>query len=62
MPEMLTIKQTLQKINEQMPNSNIRDCTLRAWIREKKFHYVKAGKKILISWASLVAFLGGSEA
>ena len=62
MPEMLTIKQTLQKIREEYPETNIKDCTIRAWMREGRFHYVTAGKKALISWNSLVSFLSGTGA
>lgn len=61
MPEMLTIKQTLEKIKKDYPETNIKECTLRAWLKERKFHYVTAGKKALISWKSLVAFLSGAE-
>jgi len=62
MPEMLTVKQTVEKIKKTYPETNIKECTLRAWLREGKFHYVQAGKKALISWASLVSFLTGEGA
>lgn len=62
MPEMLTVDQTVKKIKEQFPNSPIGENTLRKWLKDKNFHYVTVGRKILISWASLVAYLTGEGA
>lgn len=59
MPEMLTIKQTLEKIKEEYPETIIGEHALRGWIKEKKFHFVKTGVKFLISWQSFTAFLCG---
>lgn len=59
MPEMLTVDQTVNRIKEQFPHSPIGENTLRKWLKDRKFHYVTVGRKILISWASLVSFLTG---
>lgn len=62
MPEMLTVAQTVEKIKEQFPNSPICEFALRKWLKNKDIHYVTVGRKILISWASLVSFLTGEGA
>lgn len=62
MPEMLTVEQTITRIKEQFPNSPIGEHTIRKWLKNKNFHYVTVGRKILISWASLVSFLTGEGA
>lgn len=62
MPEMLTVEQTVKRIKEQFPNSPIGENTLRKWLKGNNFHFVTVGRKILISWASLVAFLTGEGA
>lgn len=62
MPEMLTVDQTVQRIKEQYPNSPIGENTLRKWLKANSFHYVTVGRRILISWASLVSFLTGEGA
>ena len=61
MPEMLTIKQAAQRLKASQPNTPICEVTLRRWQKERKFHSVTAGRKILISWPSLLAFLNGGE-
>ena len=62
MPEMLTVEQTIKKIREQQPNSPIGEKTLRKWVKSNDIHYVTVGRRILISWASLVSFLTGEGA
>lgn len=62
MPEMLTIDQTIKRIKEEQPNSPIGEKTLRTWVKQKAIHSVSVGRRILISWASLVSFLTGEGA
>lgn len=62
MPEMLTIKQAVQKIKDNFPNSPIKEYAIRQWVKEKKFRVVIAGNKALIDWASFVSFLSGTGA
>lgn len=62
MPEMLTIKQTADKLKGLYPNTPISEYALRAWQKDQKFHSVTAGRKILISWESLMCFLNGEGA
>lgn len=59
MPEMLTITQTVERIKRRYPASTIGAATLRTWQKEGRFHSVQAGRRILISWSSLVDFLSG---
>lgn len=61
MPEMLTIKQAAERLKNAQPDVPICEVTLRRWQKEHKFHSVMAGRKILISWSSLLAFLNGGE-
>ena len=61
MPEMLTIAQALEKLKAMQPNTPICARALRVWEKEGRFYSVRIGRKILISWASLVAFLGGES-
>ncbi len=61
MPEMLTIKQTVERLKQSNPETPISEHTLRIWQKEKRFHSVTVGRKILVSWRSLVAFLSGER-
>lgn len=61
MPEMLTIAQAAAKLKSTYPDTTISEKTLRKWQAEKRFHYVMAGRRILISWNSLVSFLSGDK-
>ena len=61
MPEMLNIKQAIQKLKNIYPNSPICEFSLRRWEKERRFHSVRCGRKILIWWESLIAFLNGEE-
>ena len=61
MPEMLTIDQTVERLKNLYPDTPIGERTIRTWQKEKAFHSVTIGRKILISWASLVAFLSGEK-
>lgn len=61
MPEMLTIKQAADKLKRTYPHTPISEPSLRRWQKEKRFHSVTIGRKILISWESLTAFLNGDE-
>lgn len=62
MPEMLTVKQTAQKLKKLHPDTPISEHAIRAWQKEKRFHSVTAGRVILISWDSFVSFLSGKGA
>ena len=61
MPEMLTIAPAAKKLTEINPDIHIGEATLRNWQKENCFHSVFAGRRILISWESLVAFLSGEK-
>lgn len=61
MPEMLTIAQAAAKLKRTHPDTTISERTLRQWHKEKRFHCVTAGRRILLSWDSLVAFLSGEK-
>lgn len=61
MPEMLTISQAAEKLREAQPNTPIGEKTLRRWQKERCFHSVTVGRRILISWSSLVTFLNGER-
>lgn len=61
MPEMLTIKQAVEKLKIAYPATTISATAIRRWQKEQKFHSVTAGRRILISWNSFVAFLNGGE-
>ena len=61
MPEMLTISQAAERLKKAYPDTPIGERTLRIWQKENAFHSVTIGRKILISWASLVAFLSGEK-
>ena len=61
MPEMLTISQAAERLKNQYPETPIGERTLRTWQKENAFYSVTIGRKILISWASLVAFLSGEK-
>ena len=55
--EMLTIKELAER------NKGISESSIRKWVRQNKFHYIRAGEtnngKILISQASFDDFLNG---
>ena len=59
MIEMLTISQAAKRLKEMQPDTHIGERTLRVWQKEKRFHSVTAGRRILISWSSLTSFLNG---
>ena len=59
MIEMLTIKQAADRIREMHPETPISEHSIRIWHREGHLRSVNVGRKILISWASLEAFLEG---
>lgn len=61
MPEMLTIAQAAERLKNNYPDTPIGERTLRKWQKENRFHSVTVGRRILISWASLVAFLSGEK-
>ena len=61
MPEMLTISQAAERLKSVYPDTPIGEKTLRKWQKENRFHSVTAGRRILLSWASLVAFLNGDK-
>lgn len=61
MPEMLTVAQALNKMKEQYPNTPINSHSIRIWIKEDKIHTVTIGRRILISWDSIVDFLSGRK-
>ena len=59
MPEMLTITQAADKLRSIQPNTPIGEKTLRKWQKENRFYFVTVGRRVLISWDSLSAFLNG---
>ena len=61
MPEMLTISQAADRLRSNFPQTPIGEKTLRKWTKAKCFHSVTVGKRVLLSWASLVAFLSGEK-
>lgn len=61
MPEMLTISQAVERLKTNFPQTPIGEKTLRKWTKEKCFHCVTVGNRVLLSWASLVAFLSGEK-
>lgn len=61
MPEMMTIAQAVDRIRAMYPHTPIGEKALRKWQKEARFHSVNAGRRILISWESLSAFLNGGN-
>lgn len=61
MTEMLTIKQTAERLKTIHPDTPISEHTLRVWQKERCFRYVMAGRKILLSWDSVCNFLSGGD-
>ena len=61
MTEMLTIKQTAERLKTIHPGTPISEHTLRVWQKERCFRYVMAGRKILLSWESVCKFLSGGN-
>ena len=59
--QMLTIKQTAQRLKEMCPETTVGESTLRKWQKENRFHSVMIGRKILLSWSSVNAFLNGES-
>ena len=59
MPEMLTIAQAAERIKRIYPDTTIGEKTLRKWQKDKRFHSVTVGRKILLSWESVCSFLSG---
>ena len=61
MPDMVTIAQAAQRLKKNQPDITIGEKTLRKWQKEARFHSVTSGRRILISWSSLSAFLSGEK-
>lgn len=61
MTEMLTIKQTAERIKAQFPDTPIGEHALRIWQKENRFRSIYVGRKILISWVSVERFLSGAD-
>jgi excisionase family DNA binding protein len=55
MLEMLTVAETAKR-------AKVSEFAVRGWCRNGDIHHVKAGRKILISWVSVVKFLSGESA
>ena len=61
MLEMLTVRQTAERLKSVCPNVHIGENAIRKWEKEKRFYSVKVGRKTLISWLSFSRFLSGEE-
>jgi excisionase family DNA binding protein len=53
MMEMLTVAETARR-------AGVSEFAVRGWVRSGEIHHVRTGRKILISWKSVVIFLGGT--
>lgn len=57
--DVATINQTVARARDE--GLGIPETALRRWVRDGSVPAVYAGKKALIYWPSLLAFLGGGK-
>lgn len=54
MPLVLSVREAAQR-------AGVPEYALRRWIAQGSVHAVKSGRKLFVTWGSLVRFLSGAE-